>query len=99
MPDLSAVYNKYAAKGLVMLGISVEDQEKMTAFASKNKVSYPLLAADMQGGDVSDTLGNHKGILPYTVIIDTHGKVVKTFSGSIDQATLEATLLPLLVTP
>jgi thiol-disulfide isomerase/thioredoxin len=99
MPDLSAVYNKYASKGLVVLGISVEDQDKMTAFASKNNVSYPLLAADTQGSDLSDTLGNDKGVLPYTAIIDVHGKVVKTFSGTIDQATLEAAVLPLMTTP
>ena len=99
MPDISAIYDKYAAKGLVVLGISVEDQDKMAAFASKNKVSYPLLAADIQGSDMSNTLGNDKGILPYTVIIDAHGKIVKTFAGRLDQASLEAAVLPLLTAP
>src|SRR5450830_1710904 len=99
MPEISAVYDKYAHRGLVVLGISVEDQDKMSAFANKNKISYPLLAANMQGSEVSDKLGNYKGVLPYTAIIDRHGKVIKTFSGSIDQATLEAALLPLLATP
>lgn len=99
MPDLSAVYDKYASQGLVVLGISVENHEKMSAYADKTKVSYPLLAADMEGSDMSDNLGNYQGVLPYTVIIDASGKIVKSFAGSIDQAMLEAAILPLLARP
>ncbi|HEY0268162.1 MAG TPA: TlpA disulfide reductase family protein [Methyloradius sp.] len=99
MPDLSAVYDKYAAQGLVVLGISVEDHEKMAAYTNQIKVSYPLLAADMEGSDMSDNLGNYQGVLPYTVIIDANGKIIKSFSGSIDQAILEAAILPLITAP
>ena len=99
MPDLSAVYDKYADRGLVVLGISVEDHEKMAAYSNKIKVSYPLLAGDMEGSDMSDNLGNYQGVLPYTVIIDASGKIVKSFSGSINQAMLEAAIVPLLTKP
>jgi len=61
-------------------------------------VSYPLLAADLAGAKLAEYLGNNRGILPYTVILDAKGNVIKTYFGRINKALLEKTLKPLLST-
>jgi hypothetical protein len=44
---------------------------------------------------LAESLGNNRGILPYTVILDEKGAVVKTFFGRVNQQLLEKTILPL----
>jgi len=45
---------------------------------------------------LAESLGNNQSILPYTVVIDEKGQVVKTFFGRINQELLEKTISPLL---
>ena len=80
----------------MIVGLSTDDLEKTKEFIKTAPVSYPILAGDMEAMSFSETLGDDRGILPYTVIIDTKGAVVKTFFGRINQQILEETLIPLL---
>ena len=74
----------------------VPDLETTKTYIKTNPVSYPVLAGDMQAMNFSESLGNTKGVLPYTVVVDERGKVIKTFFGRVNQPLLEKTLLPLL---
>jgi thiol-disulfide isomerase/thioredoxin len=94
MPELSAMQQQY--KEIVIVGLSTDDLEKTKEFIKTAPVSYPILAGDMEAMNFSESLGDDRGILPYTVILDAKGVVVKTFFGRINQQTLEETLIPLL---
>ncbi|HEY8117948.1 MAG TPA: TlpA disulfide reductase family protein [Methylophilaceae bacterium] len=96
MPELSHLQDQYHDNNVIVLGISTDDVAKIREFSKEVKVSYPLLAADMEGMNLAASLGNDKGILPYTVIIKADGTVAKTYFGRIDQPLLEQTLLPLI---
>jgi len=43
MPDLDALYGRFAAKGFVVLGISDEEADKVAPFIREHKVSFPVL--------------------------------------------------------
>jgi peroxiredoxin len=43
MPDLEALYARFAAKGFVVLGISDEEAAKVEPFIRERKVSFPVL--------------------------------------------------------
>ncbi len=88
MPELSAFYQKHQNE-LVVLGIATDELAKIQSFAKTSPVAYPLLAGDMQAMDLSTALGNDKGALPYTVVIDKQGKIAVTFFGRIDANMLE----------
>lgn len=96
MPELSRLQDQYRDRGIIVLGIATDDVDKMRAFAKETKVNYPLLAGDMDAMNISASLGNDKGVLPYTVIIQADGSVANTYFGRINQALLEKTLLPLI---
>ena len=96
MPELSAMQDQYKNQNMVIVGLSTDDLEKTKEFILSSPVHYPILAGDIEAMNLAETLGNNRGILPYTVIIDTQGKVVKHFSGRINQQVLEKSLLPLL---
>jgi len=96
MPELSKLYVTYKDKNLVVLGVAIDDVGAVSKFVKETKVSYPLFAADMQGMEIANNLGNNKDVLPYTVIIKADGSVAKTYFGRVTQALLEETLSQLL---
>ncbi len=96
MPELSALHKEYQAKNVVVLGIAIDELTQVKIFTKETPVSYPLFAAEEDGMSLGNSLGNDKGVLPYTVIINSDGKVVKTYFGRITKSLLETTLNPLL---
>jgi peroxiredoxin len=98
MPELSQLQDQYGERGVVVLGISTDDVAKIHEFNAETKVSYPLLAGTDEAMNVAASLGNDKGVLPYTVIIKPDGTILKTYFGRVNKLLLEQTLLPLLTT-
>lgn len=96
MPELSQLHTENQTKNVVVLGIAIDEIGLVKEFTHDTPVSYPLFAAEDEGMTLNYDLGNDKGVLPYTVIIDANGKVVKTYFGRISKALLETTLRPLL---
>lgn len=96
MPELSRVHDQYQDQGLMVLGISFDELDKIREFAQQTPVSYPLLSGDLDAMSLSESLGNNKGVLPYTAIIAADGSIVKTHFGRVNQPLLEETFLPLL---
>lgn len=96
MPELSKLHEENQNKNLVVLGIAIDSLAQIQAFTKETPVSYPLFAAEDDGMALASGLGNDKGVLPYTLIIDQQGKVVKTYFGRISKPLLETTLKPLL---
>ncbi len=96
MPELSAMQDQYKKQNIVIIGLSTDDLNKTKDFIKSAPVNYPILAGDMEAMSLAETLGNNRGILPYTVIVDANGTIVKAFFGRVNQALLEKTILPLL---
>lgn len=92
MPELSDLHTANKDKNVVVLGMAIEDVAGVNEFLKETKVSYPLFAADVQGMDIAASLGNNKGVLPYTVIIKADGSIAKTYFGRITKPLLEQTL-------
>lgn len=96
MPELSDLYTEYKSKNVVVLGIAVDELALVKEFSVATPVSYPLFAAENEGMELGSNLGNDKGVLPYTVIINQNGAVVDTYYGRINKSLIESALLPLL---
>jgi thiol-disulfide isomerase/thioredoxin len=96
LPELNALQKKYASQGVIILGIATDDMEKTRDFVNETKIAYPILVGDAAALDASTSLGNNRGILPYTVIINQQGKMVSNIFGRIDKEALELMLQALL---
>ena len=80
MPDLQALYEHFAAQGLVILGISDEEMAKVEPFIHERKVTFPILLDP--GRKVNDEF-IVEGI-PKSFVYDREGKLV---AQSIDMRT------------
>ncbi len=96
MPELSQLHQIYQSKNVVVLGVAIDEPALVKEFLQTSPVSYPVLVTENTGMDLSSQLGNDKDVLPYTVIIDTNGKLVKTYFGRVSKPLLEAAIKPLL---
>ena len=88
MPWLSELGIRYRAKGLTILGVSVddEDRDRVGRFVRDRKVTYPILLKD---GDVEARYGGVQ-FLPQTFFIDRRGRVTERIYGMRTQAQWEA---------
>jgi peroxiredoxin len=80
MPDLEALYERFSAKGFVVLGISDEEAAKVEPFIRERKVSFPVL---LDPGRKVNQMFVVEGI-PKTFVYDREGKLV---AQSIDMRT------------
>ena len=59
-----------------VIGIALEDAADARAFLERVPVGFPVFAEPNSPRDSSVRLGNARGVLPYTVLIDPQGRLV-----------------------
>lgn len=73
IPDLIEVYDEYKAKGLEILGISVDQvsPKQVSNFVERNRMNYPVAMA------TNDFFRNYPPpqAIPTTLVIDRNGKI------------------------
>ena len=101
-PDLVKLRENYAAKGLEVVGVSMdepEDRSKVDAFILKQKARFPVYLR--KGGSVEQFFDpvdkGWPGVVPTTYLFDKDGKRVgKPIVGERTYAQFEAAVKPLL---
>ena len=96
IPIFVKMQEKYQAKGLQFVGISIDQADKTADFARKFSINYPNLIGTMDTIEVSRHAGNKRRVLPYTIVLDRKGEVIATELGGLTEAKLESILVPLL---
>jgi len=96
IPALVRIQQKFAPNGVQIVGIGIDSPEKIRKFAKEFRINYPLTVGGLDQIDLSRRLGNKIGGLPYTLILDRSGRLIKTKLGGISEAELEQLLMPLL---
>lgn len=95
MPRLNAIYQRFKARGLVVVGVSVDDEaDGIAAFASNLKLTFPV------GWDGGLTIAKQWPLktMPSTFIVDRSGEIRFTHDGYQDgeDATIEEQVKQLL---
>lgn len=89
-PVLDRLARRYEGRGLVVLGINVDDPPDVaSAYAAQKSLTYPILV-DPEG--LAQRLyGVHK--LPSLVVVDKEGKVIAFLTGIVDEGALDELVL------
>ena len=85
-----------ADDGLRILGLALDDPEPVRRYAEQEGMNYPVFADPAQIGPALARLGDTRGALPFTVVIDRSGTVVEQHYGELDRVALDAILAPYL---
>ena len=96
MPEFITLQEKYAAENVQFIGIAVDDKTAVIDYLKTININYPIL----MGGDaamvMARQLGNRIGALPYTVVIDSQGKIIHQQAGEFSTEQLAQVITPLL---
>ena len=75
MPDLQRFSAAQGPQGMQIVGIALDDPAAVRAFLQRMPVRYPILIDTPGPADAGVRLGNLRGVLPYSVLIDAQGVV------------------------
>ena len=90
MPELSRIHAEMSPKNIKVIGLAVDSPSNVREFTQKSSFSYPLLVTGGSGTELAKKLGNAIDALPYTVLIDEKGQVLKKKAGRIREEELRA---------
>jgi len=96
MPLFRAAQQQYGARGLQFVGIAADSAGKVREMVAASPIGYPTVIGGYGAIELSQTLGNRFGALPYTVVVDRAGRIVYSQLGPFSEAKLNAIIGQLL---
>jgi thiol-disulfide isomerase/thioredoxin len=96
VPELIDTYTTYRSKDLVVVGIAIDNADKVAAFSKEFNINYPVLAGEFDAYQLAEAMGNPQGALPFTVTIDRNGTFFDTHLGRIKKQQIEKIIQPVL---
>jgi cytochrome c biogenesis protein CcmG/thiol:disulfide interchange protein DsbE len=95
IPGFIELFDKYEARGLSILGISVDDSvDALQLYAEEMEMDYPVLIGDGRD-DVKDAFGPLYGF-PTTFLINREGDICHQHTGYAPKEQFEQEILSLL---
>lgn len=87
---LEALHARRDADGLAVLTIAQEDDPgAVREFLDRHGPGLPAYIEPPGEADSSRTFGNLRGVLPYSVLLDADGRVLKRKAGAFTEAELD----------
>lgn len=83
MPLLDRFYTENNANGWQVLGMAVDQASAVSRFLTQTPVRFPITLAGMSGVELSRSLGNQGGGLPFTVVFDGAGRIAQRKMGRV----------------
>ena len=96
MPMLMDLQRENASRGLQVVGIALDDAQKVRSFVETYGISYPILVGEADVLDTSAAYGNREGVLPFSVLIDSEGIVRWQYAGLLKTDELKRQLRAVL---
>ncbi|MCW5653049.1 TlpA disulfide reductase family protein [Hydrogenophaga sp.] len=88
LPMLNAFHRANAARGWQVLGLAVDQPSAVRGFLQKLPLVFPVGMAGLGGTELSRSLGNATGGLPFTVVFGASGEVLHRKIGKVSDADL-----------
>lgn len=76
LPELNQFQQEFAARGWQVLGLAVDAPTPVRQFLARLPLKFPVALAGLTGTDLSKTLGNTKGGLPFSVAFNAQGEPI-----------------------
>jgi cytochrome c biogenesis protein CcmG/thiol:disulfide interchange protein DsbE len=92
IPDFIKLQSEYGSKGVQVVGIALDEPEKVRAFVRDSGMNYPVLLGT---DEVSAHYGGVESI-PTTFILDKTGGIVTKYEGFKSKETFESQIKKLL---
>ncbi len=92
MPYFVELQKTYGEQGFQIIGIAIDDEDAVRAFADEMDINYPIMAGELEAIELSKRYGNRVGGLPYSVLINRKGEITDTITGELHKIKAEEIL-------
>ena len=92
IPLLEALHAEWAGREVSVVGIAVDDRNKVLDFADRFKIGYPLLIGEQDALDAATAFGLESPVFPFTVFTDRRAEIVAVFVGELHRPQAELIL-------
>ncbi len=92
IPDFISLQTEYGSKGLQVVGIALDEPEKVVQFSHDQGMNYPVLLGT---DEIAARYGGISGI-PTTYVLDKAGRIVARYEGFRPRAVFESAIKDLL---
>lgn len=85
MPVFQAMVESNTGLGFQVIGIAIDSPEKAQPMLDSMGITYPILYAEQTGMQLMEASGNPQGLLPYSLLLNSEGKVLEQLLGRIHE--------------
>jgi thiol-disulfide isomerase/thioredoxin len=83
MPDLERLQQEFAGRNVAVIGIGIENREKVRQFRDRLGLRMTLLAGGYDSLALARAFGDVQGVLPYTALFSPDGQLLQTQTGAL----------------
>ncbi|MCV0438194.1 MAG: TlpA family protein disulfide reductase [Hydrogenophaga sp.] len=88
LPLLNAFHQAHRTRGWQVLGLAVDQASAVRGFMQKLPLNFPVAMAGFAGTEISRSLGNVTGALPFSVVFGASGELLHRKIGKLSEADL-----------
>ncbi|MDP1956018.1 MAG: TlpA disulfide reductase family protein [Polaromonas sp.] len=88
LPLIDRFYVENKAKSWQVLGLAVDQPSAVRAWLQRKPLNFPIAMAGFAGTELSKSLGNLTGGLPFTVVFGADGQLLHRKSGKVTEEDL-----------
>ncbi len=89
IPLFASLYSRWQERGLVVVGIAIDEVDAVRRFGDEVGINYPSLIAGKDGLGLLARFGGGQG-LPYSLLVDRKGNIVERKLGMFRESEIEA---------
>ena len=90
LPDFNRLQLQYQDSGVQFIGVALDEAQAVSAAITRFNIVYPQFIAGDAGINLSKSLGNDSGAVPFTILVDAQGRVIQRHPGLYEHSELVA---------
>ena len=83
LPLLDFFYQENKDKNIQVVGLAVDQPSAVRTWLQTRPLNFPVGMAGLSGTDLSKSLGNQMGVLPFTVLFGASGQLLQRKIGKV----------------
>ena len=96
IPDFIELRNELGNRGFEIVGVAVDQPDKVSEFIDRLGMDYPVLVSEAKAMDIMRAYGSQRLTLPFSVLFDRSGRIIRVWPAPVSKFTLLEAVTPLL---
>jgi peroxiredoxin len=93
IPEFIALQAEFEQKNVQFVGIAIDDLAAVSNYKNTTKINYPILiSSEWDGFNLAQQLGNSSNTVPYTVVVNSTGKIIYRHAGAVKKDELQTVI-------